>query len=221
MRFLILLAIGILVVGCGSEGDIENNSDFNSGAEQNTSQKGQNNEENSLLEFQDKLEKDPEYMVEYEITHSDESKQVVKIYTKDKKSRVEMDQYTAWIVDNKSFVEVEGMCIEAGESGFNPESIYETTTIEEGSLRSADEYAEVSAIGTRRIAGETTECYEFLHETDVSQLTTYCLTSEGIPALIRTVEDGDLVTETRALSLSSDVDDSDLEPCEPNFEMPN
>lgn len=113
-------------------------------------------------EFQRTLQDTPEYHVEYELSQINE--EVVGIYTKDENTRLDIetngDTATAWM-NGESVVEYEGQCVDLGTAsqfGYDPESIYEKTTVE-GTLRSEDVYLDVSSIGTESIAGKTTECF--------------------------------------------------------------
>ncbi|HKL23854.1 MAG TPA: hypothetical protein VJ912_00805 [Candidatus Nanoarchaeia archaeon] len=178
--------------------------------------------------FKSYLEENPEYNVKYEITHSDGSTETVEIYTKNGETRIEGEdeEYILW-VNGKSIVDYQGQCINldsAKSYGIDPKSLYQQSPVKKGSIKSEDEYIDVSSIGTKNIAGKTTECFEFVYETEqYNQLTTYCVTDKGIPALVKTIDRDteELQSESRATKLEDSVSDSVLEACEPNMEMPN
>ena len=178
--------------------------------------------------FKSYLEENPEYNVKYEITHSDGSTEIVEIYTKNGETRIEGEdeEYILW-VNGKSIVDYQGQCInldDAQNYGIDPKSLYQQSPVKKGSIKSEDKYLEVSSAGTKNIAGKTTECFEFVYETEqYNQLTTYCVTDKGIPALVKTVnrDSGELQSESRATKLEDSVSDSVLEACEPDTEIPS
>ena len=126
--------------------------------------------------------------------------------------------------NGNNVVEYEGQCFNldsASNMGFNPESIYQMTTVE-GTMKSDEKYISIDSIGTKNIAGKTTDCYEIVYKTSqYNQLTTYCLSPEGIPALIEAEnkDTGELISKVEAKTLEDSIDESVLEPCEPNVDL--
>ncbi|MFW6014755.1 MAG: hypothetical protein ACOCQG_06260 [Candidatus Nanoarchaeia archaeon] len=197
------------------------------GAEESTEEQEETDEGVTYEEFKSALQDNPEYHVEYGLTLTNDQKKNVVIYTKDNKTRMEIEHdeeaVTAWM-NGESVVEYEGQCVDidtASQFGFDPESIYDMTTVE-GSIKTDEKNIDVSSAGTKNIADKTTNCYEIAYETDsVNELTTYCLTDKGIPALLKTVskDTGELKGEARAKTLDDSVSDSVLEPCEPDMDV--
>ena len=174
------------------------------------------------------LEDNPEYKVEYDMIYASDREENVVINTKDGQTRVDVlsdnEEYTFWM-NGESVLKYEGQCVDFGMAenfGFDPESIYDMTTIDEGSIRSDDEYLDVSSIGTKTIAGRTTDCYEVVYDSEAtSRLSTYCLSDQGIPVLLR-IEDGDtgeVMRELRAERLEDSVNEDVFEPCEPEMDV--
>ncbi|MGM5488948.1 MAG: hypothetical protein ACQESG_08465 [Nanobdellota archaeon] len=234
--YVMLLVMTFSIIGCDTQTDGTNvpEQDIPQETEQNTNEEteqstGQETEKSTAQdveanydEFVNTLQDNPEYEVKYELTYSSGKEQTVVIYTKDGNTRMDLpgEDVTAWM-NGKSIVDYQGQCLDLsaiGGRGFDPESIYQMTTVKEGTINTEEEYLDISEAGTKSIAGKTTTCYEFLYETDAyNQLTTYCLTEEGIPALVRTVnkDTDELQSETKATRLKNSVSDDVLEPCEP------
>ncbi|MGM5481704.1 MAG: hypothetical protein ACQESE_04830 [Nanobdellota archaeon] len=190
-------------------------------------QQEQDDSTEAYTAFKEELQDNPEYEIEYKLIHSNGNEEVVNIYTKEDKTRMDItssgEEISVWM-NGVSVLESQGQCLDldsAGNFGFDPESIFQKVTVE-GSVKTEDKYQEVSKAGTKTIAGKTTQCYELIYKTSqYNQLTTFCLTDKGIPALMKTVDQdsGDLVSEARAQSISDSVSDDVLEPCEPNMDI--
>ncbi len=180
--------------------------------------------EATYQKFKESLEDDSEYEVEYEYSSGGIESNVV-IYSKGENVRIEDidNDFTAW-VNGETIIEAEGQCFDldmASQFGLDPESIYETATVE-GSIETEDEYASVSSIGTKTIAGQTTECYEFTYRSDIkNQKTTYCLSEREIPALIETEDatSGEILSRVEAKTLEDSVSDEVMKPCEPDMDI--
>ncbi|MFP4423963.1 MAG: hypothetical protein ACLFP2_01900 [Candidatus Woesearchaeota archaeon] len=187
----------------------------------------ENHSTSKYEEFQRTLQDNPEYHVEYELTHSNGNKENVVIYTKDENTRMEIESddkmVTVWM-NGKNVLDYKGQCIDldsASQFGFDPKKLYKKTTVE-GTFKSEDKYLDVSSAGTKSIAGQSTNCFEFVYETsEFNQLTTYCLTDDGIPALLETVnrDTGESLSKAEATTLEDSVSDDVLEPCEPNVDV--
>ncbi|MGM5482663.1 MAG: hypothetical protein ACQESF_04335 [Nanobdellota archaeon] len=237
--FLVLCVLGLSLVGCSAEmeptgldsakNEQEKTQEITS-PQENTNEEGteqETDEEVTYEDFKSGLQDNPEYHVEYELTHTNGQKENVVIYTKDDKTRMEIENneetVTAWM-NGKSVVEYKGQCVDLGAAsqlGFNPETIYDMTTVR-GSIKTDEKYIDVSSAGTKKIAGKTTTCYEITYKTDsVNELTTYCLTDEGIPALLENIDKdtGELNSEARAKTLEDSVSDDMLKPCEPDMDV--
>ncbi|MFP4656792.1 MAG: hypothetical protein ACLFNK_04410 [Candidatus Woesearchaeota archaeon] len=178
-------------------------------------------------EFQDKLQDNPEYMVDYDLTRASGQAENIVIYTSEDKIRMDVnsgnDEFILWEADS-DVLEYEGQCLDLGAAknlGFDPEDLLNITTVE-GTIEAEDKYLDVSPAGTQEIAGRTTECFEFVYETETySELTTVCLTDKGLPALIEVVdtEADELISEVRANEFDDSVSDDVLEPCEPDMDV--
>ncbi len=183
--------------------------------------------EETYEEFYSLLQKNPEYKIKYDVT-SNIGTQTVTIYIKDGNRRLDLkDKYQAWIQGEKVIVKAEGNCIDLSQldtAGYNPEEMFKTTSVSEEEVKSEDEYIKVSSAGTKRIAGKSADCYEFVYqEGEFNQLTTYCLTQEGLPVYTKTInrETDEVITEVEAKSVENSVSDQEVEPCEPNIDMSN
>ncbi|MGM5480672.1 MAG: hypothetical protein ACQESC_04405 [Nanobdellota archaeon] len=192
----------------------------------NTQQTEANTTAETYNNFKRELDNNQEYEVEYQLTHSSGKEETVNIYAKEDKTRVDVtsgETFSLWMTD-VAVIESNGQCLEldnAKNFGFDPESIYKQVTVE-GSIKTEDKYQEISSTGTKTMAGKTTNCYEFIYKTSISnQKTTFCLTEKGIPALIKTIDrdTGDLISEAKAQSIGDSVNEDVLEPCEPNMDV--
>ncbi len=217
---LLLIILAVAITACQSNNDTTNNYTPPNTTDNETDNDEPARVEDTYDEFKDLLQENPEYQVEYELTYSDGDQENMIIYTKNNVTRIDFknEDTTVWMND-KQVVEYEGECIDLSMTsnlGFNPESIYQSSTVE-GSIKTEDEYVSSEYIGTRSIASKTVDCYEFIYETDtINQVTTYCLTNKGIPALIETKDrDTDnLISRSEALTIDDSVSDDVLEPCD-------
>lgn len=203
----------------------EDTSDSTSDEEEST---GDSQEGNAAYdEFKSTLQSDPTYHVRYEITRGEGDNENVTINTKDGQTHLKIkadEELTVWL-NGESYAQYQGNCVELSvvkSAGYDPESIYKDTSVTEGSIKTEDAYKEISSAGTKTVAGKTTDCYELIYEKDdYSQKTTYCMTEDGIPAYIKTMDQdaGELVTEAVATDIATSVDEGILEPCEPNVDL--
>ena len=85
MLFLILLVAAVIVISLGLI--------FFGGSEESTDSSKADEQEASALyqEFKNKLDDNPEYEVEYDLTYSDGDKAKVVFYTKDENTRIEIE----------------------------------------------------------------------------------------------------------------------------------
>ncbi|MGM5485227.1 MAG: hypothetical protein ACQEP1_05140 [Nanobdellota archaeon] len=184
----------------------------------------------SLEEFRSIAEKNPEYKVTYDVTTSSGKEETVTIYSLDGEGRIDAEgQYKAWLLEDKTVVESSnGDCIDLSNmdvGGFDPESLHSMTTLPEGKITSDDKSLTVTSEGTRSIAGKSTDCYEFVYEKEgVHQVSTYCVTDRGIPAFVETIDknnNDELISKAEASSIEDSPSSSDMEPCEPNMDIPS
>ncbi len=176
-------------------------------------------------DFQNQLQDVPEYIAEYEIVRGSDDIDAVTIYTKGGNSRMDFkyDDVIAWLND-ETIVKYEEQCLDfsaASGLGFNPEALYEVASIE-GTFISEDEYVSAEYVGTMAMIGRTVDCYEFIYDSSIyNRMTTYCLSEEGAPVLIETVErgTGELISRAKASSLETTVSDDILEPCDVDLDI--
>lgn len=178
-------------------------------------------------DFKSILREKPEYTVEYEITDHQNKKEIMTIYTKEGKTRMDLiseEKYTIWM-NGGAFVQYEDYCmeLEAGNNfGFDAEAIHDMGTITREEFEDESDELKMVFDGAKNIAGKDVKCFQLNHlYTSGTQTTTYCLTDKGIPALIKVI-DADtkkIEHEMRAVSIKDYVEDGALEPCEPSLDV--